>query len=96
MRKSALFFLSLALLSLSPAVASADCVDLGDFTSWVSQGEHGLMFYQGERPIALLNIPYCEIRASSTIRLVKSYVCDSDSIMIDGRECGIMTVKALY
>ena len=29
-------------------------------------------------------------------RLIKSYVCDSDDIMIDDEKCSIITVKVLY
>jgi hypothetical protein len=96
MRKRILISLILTIFLLSPNLATADCVDLENFTSWVRVDEHTIIFYMGEAPVARVNIPYCEIAPSSTIRLSKSYVCDSDSIVVDGKTCSIMTVKVLY
>ncbi len=93
--KNILILLSFAALCLSPNLAAGDCVDLSNFTNWVREGEHTIVFYTGETPVARVNIPYCEILASSTIRLTKGYVCDSDTIMVDGTTCSIMTVKIL-
>ena len=87
--------LSLAIL-LFPALVSADCVDLGKFTSWILESSHTVVFYGGQRPLARLEIPNCEIRPLSTIRLLDSYVCDSDKIIIDGIACPIISVQILY
>lgn len=78
--------LSLTILFF-PAFVWADCVDLGRFTSWYLETSHAIVFYMGERPIARLEIPNCEVGPLSTIRLIKSYVCDSDEILIDGAAC---------
>jgi hypothetical protein len=86
--------LSLAIL-LFPTFASADCADLGNFTSWIVETNHTVVFYAGQRPIARLEIPDCEIRPLSSIRLIKSYVCDLDEIMIDGVACRISTVEIM-
>jgi hypothetical protein len=86
--------LSLIIL-LFPTFISADCVDLGAFTSWILETSHTIVFYAGERPLARLEIPNCEMRPSSTVRLIKSYVCDSDEIIIEGVACHILTVEAL-
>jgi hypothetical protein len=87
--------LGLAIL-LSPTFALADCADLGSFTSWVVETNHTIVFYEGQQPLARLEIPNCEIRPSSDIRLIRSYVCDLDEIMIDGVACSIITVQVLY
>ena len=87
--------LGLAIL-LFPAFVSADCADLGRYTSWILESSHAVVFYAGQRPLARVEIPNCEIRPLSTIRLMKSYVCDSDEIMIDGVACHIITVDILY
>ncbi len=86
--------LSLA-ITLFPAFVSADCADLGRQTSWILETSHTLVFYAGARPLARLEIPDCEIRPSSTIRLRKSYICDLDEIVIDGGACQIITVEKL-
>ena len=91
-----LISLSLVIAFLIPTLAFADCVDLGGFTGWVAEGTHRIRFYEGERPIAIVNVPYCDVYPWSRIRLVRSYVCDSDSLFIDGEKCSIMTVQVLY
>ena len=87
--------LSLAIL-LFPAFVSADCADLARYTSWILETSHTVLFYAGQRPLACVEIPNCEIRPLSTIRLINSYVCDSDEIMIDGISCHIISVEVLY
>jgi hypothetical protein len=96
MKKTILILSSLTILLLFPNLVLADCMDLGRFTSWMLEDTNEIIFYEGQRPLALLSILNCEVRPSSIIRLTKSYICDSDSIIIDGEECSIMTVKALY
>jgi len=93
MRKKILILLSFAIL-LSPNLALSDCVDLGRSTSWYAQGARTIIFYVGPRPIAYVDIWNCTADPSSTIRLVKTYVCDGDKIIVDGDECTIMTVSS--
>ncbi len=87
--------LSLAIL-LFPAFVSADCADLGRYTSWILETSHTVLFYAIQRPLARVEIPNCEIRPLSTIRLINSYVCDSDEMMIDGISCHIISVELLH
>jgi len=89
-----ILLISLGLLLLFPNLALADCVSLVSFTDWFAQDTHDVVFYRGSRPLASLNVPYCSINPSSTILLIKSYVCDLDKIIIDGEECTIMTVTS--
>ncbi len=91
-----LIILSLTALILFPSLVSADCADLGDFTNWVRVGPRRILFYEGNRPIAIVNVVYCDVYPWSRIRLLRSYVCDSDSIMIDGEVCNLMSMKAEY
>jgi hypothetical protein len=95
MKKKRLILISFGVLLLIPTVAFADCLDLGGSTSWVLEDTHTIVFYMGMRPMARLEIPDCSIYPSSNIRLIKSYVCDTDDIMIDKEKCSIMTVKVL-
>jgi hypothetical protein len=44
--------------------------------------------------MAKVNLRGCKVTASSTVRLMKSYVCDSDSLIVDGQECAIMTITS--
>ena len=87
--------LSLAIL-LFPTFVSADCADLGRYTSWILETSNTIVFYAGQRPLARVEIPNCEIYPLSTIRLINSYVCDSDEIIIDGITCHIISVQILY
>ncbi len=91
-----LVFLILVTGLLSPGWVFADCLDLGNFTNWTLQDSHTIVLYRGLRPIATLEIPDCQIQSTSTLRLIKSYVCDLDEIVIDEETCSIMTVKALH
>jgi len=63
--------------------------------SKILKTSHTVLFYAGQRPLARVQIPNCEIRPLSTIRLINSYVCDSDEIIIDGIACHIITVEVL-
>jgi hypothetical protein len=96
MIKKILIVSSFAIWLFFSNLAFADCLDLGRYTSWVLEDSHTIVFYLGERPIARLQIEDCIISPSSNIRLIKSYVCDSDSIEIDGEKCSIITVQVLY
>ena len=93
--KNIWMMLSLAILLL-PAFVSADCADLGRYTSWILETSHTIVFYAGQRPLARVEIPNCEIRPLSTIRLINTYVCDADEIIIDGISCHIISVELLH
>ena len=86
--------LSLAIL-LFPTFSSADCASLERYTSWIVESSHAIIFYAGRRPLARVELPNCEIRPLSTIRLMKSYICDSDVIIIDGEACHIISVQLM-
>ncbi len=87
--------LSLAIL-LFPAFVWADCADLERYTYWYLERAHTIIFYDGDVPLARVEIPFCHITPLSTIRLIDSYVCDSDQIIVDGAYCTIITVTVLY
>lgn len=88
MRKKVLTLLSFMLFLLSPNPASADCANLSNFTDWVREGEHTIVFY-------MENTPYCEILPSSAVRLSTFSVCDLDDIIIDDKTCTVRTVEVL-
>jgi hypothetical protein len=94
MKKKIFILLSFSILLFSPNLVLSDCLDLGGFTGWKVQGDHTILFYRQNSPIAKVNLKGCTVTASSTVRLTKSYVCDSDSLIVDGQECAIMTITS--
>ena len=92
MKKKFLLLLGLAVLLYSPKLALSDCTDLGRSTGVSVQDDKTIVYYMGNRPLAQIVLQDCSVNASSNIRLLKSYVCDSDSVVVDGQECAIMTL----
>ncbi len=87
--------LSLTALILLPAVLWADCTDLTHYTHWVLKDSHTILFYRGNRALAVITLEGCEAQSNSSVRLITTYVCESDKIMIDNRECSIMTLQIM-
>ncbi len=94
MGKKMLILVGLVIFLLFPNLLLADCLDLGGYTSWYAQGGHTIIFYQGVRPMASVDLPYCSIRPESSVRLIKNYVCDADYIIVDGDKCTIGTISS--
>jgi hypothetical protein len=92
MKRIILTLLCLGILLVLPNLVLADCVDLSRTTSSYVQGERLIIFYGQYAPIAQVVLINCTVNASSNIRLLKSYVCNGDSLMVDGQECAIMTL----
>jgi hypothetical protein len=86
--------MGLTIVLLCPGLVLSDCMDFGRSTSFYVQGGHSIIFYSGLMPIARVEVPYCALSPSSSVSLMKSYVCDGDNIMIDGSKCTIMTVSS--
>ncbi len=92
--KKLLLVLILGSFLLAPALAVSDCMDLSGYTSFYVQDEGTILFYSQNTPIAKVVFQDCSVSPSSSIRLLKNYVCDSDSLMVDGQECAIMTLDS--
>jgi len=92
MKKNTIVGLVFSLLLISPVLALCDCTDLGQATHWYVSGDQSVIFYVQSNPVAKVVLQDCTLSASSDIRLLKSYVCDSDSLLVDGQECAIMNV----
>jgi hypothetical protein len=92
MKKNMIIAFGFSLLVISPVPALCDCTDLGQATNWYVSGDQGVIFYVQNNPLAKVVLQDCTLSASSNIRLLKSYVCDSDSLLVDGQECAIMSV----
>jgi hypothetical protein len=95
MKKNLFLLFMLTVCLLIPGVAVSDCTDLSKSTSWYAQDENTIIFYAQNSPIAQIDLQDCTVSASSNVRLLKSYMCDSDRIVVDGQECGIMTLRSL-
>jgi len=94
MKKQLFILFSVSILLFSPNLVLSDCLDLGSFTNWRLEGDHTILFYRQNSPIAKVNLKGCTLTTSSTVGLTKSYVCNSDSLIIDGQECAIMTITS--
>ena len=94
MGKIVFVLLGFSVLLFSPNVVLSDCTDLGRFTSWTVQGESTIIFYYQNSAIAQVVLQDCTVDASSSIRLMKSYVCENDTILVNGQECSIMTLTS--
>ena len=94
MGKIAIAMLTFSWVILFPQLGLSDCTNFGNFTSWYAQDDQTLVFYAQNAPIARVVLQDCSVNASSNIRLLKSYLCDSDSILVDGQQCSIMTITS--
>jgi len=90
MRKISIALLGFALFF--PNLALADCTNFQGYTSWALDSERKIIFFRGADPIASITLTDCKADPNSNIRLTKSYMCDSDKIIIDGEECNIMSL----
>ena len=87
--------LCLGIVIVLPSLVLADCDDFGGFTSFVLQGTNTVVLYAGTTAIGQFDVQTCNVEANSTIRLVRSPVCDGDEVVVDGSNCTVMNVKSL-
>jgi hypothetical protein len=93
-KRNIIVLLTFGMLLLTPNLILADCVNIRGITSWIPEDTHTILLYWVSNPIARVNVPYCTVYPTSTIRLLKNYNCDGDKIIIDGTECTISTIKS--
>ena len=94
MKKNILIVLCLGILLAIPNLAVCDCRDFGNVTNWYVQDEKTIIFYSQNKPVAKIVLQDCTVNSSSNIRFLKTYMCDSDSLLIDGEECAIMSLTS--
>ena len=82
------------ILFVFPNLVFADCVDVRGFTSWSIEGGHSIVLYREYTPLAFLDLQNCSFSSNSSIRIIKTYICDSDKIVIDGEPCAIWAVRS--
>jgi hypothetical protein len=71
----------------------AVCVDLSQATNWSNINTHKIIMYRGNKAIAVLDIPSCDIYPSANIRLDKANVCNGDNIIVSGVACRIRNIE---
>jgi hypothetical protein len=89
MKRNILIWVCLSILLALPSLAVSDCTDFGRVTSWYVQNENTIIYYRQNTPVAKIVLQDCTVNSSSNIRPTKSYMCDEDSLIIDGQECAI-------
>ena len=94
MRKIACLLISLV-YGLASSFVWAACADLSNTTNWSNIATHRIIMYHGSKAIAVLEIPYCDIYPSSSIKLDKEYICDGDKILISNVACTIRNIEIL-
>ena len=94
MKRNILMVMCLGAVLVIPGLALADCADLGGFTSFSISGGSTVTLYTGSNPVARFDVQDCDVQPQSTIRLIKTQVCDGDEIIIDGSRCTIMNVQS--
>ncbi len=77
---------------LSPSIAGADCASVRFFNNFYVLADGTLILYYFSNPLAFVDLQDCTVEPTSEIRLLSSYICDNDHILIDGDVCTIMTV----
>jgi hypothetical protein len=92
--KKYLILVCCSILLIFPNLALSDCMDFSRVTSWYVQDENTIIAYRQNTPAAKIVLEDCTVNSSSNIRLMKSYMCDEDSLIIDGEECAIMTITS--
>ena len=78
---------------LASAPVRAACVDLSNATNWSNINTHKIIMYQGNKAVAVLSIPSCDIYPSSSIKLDKAYICNGDNITVSGVACKIHDIE---
>ncbi len=94
MKRNILILLSLGILLTLPNLAASDCLSFGRATGWYVQDESTVIFYSQMKPVAKIILQDCTVTSSSNIQLLKTYMCDADSLLIDGKDCAILSIRS--
>ncbi|HSR09910.1 MAG TPA: hypothetical protein VLS90_00590 [Thermodesulfobacteriota bacterium] len=95
MRVKPIAFLSLAAVLFSAGLLRADCMDFSRSTSWSIDADQKIIFFRGAVPFAAIVLQDCPVNPNSNVRITKPYMCDSDKVIVDGTECGIVSLNSL-
>jgi len=87
--KKLFFLVVLTLVTFISAGVWAECALLTGSSGWDRMDAHKVKFYRGTTGLAVLEIPNYDIYPRSEIHLKNDYVCNGDTIIIDGAVCDI-------
>jgi hypothetical protein len=94
MKRNILILLCIGILLALPNLAVSDCLSFGRATGWYIQNENTIIFYSQMKPVAKVVLQDCTVSSSSNIQLLKTYMCDADSLIVDGKNCAILSVTS--
>jgi hypothetical protein len=92
MKKNILILVWLGILLVFPGIVLADCAGIGGFSSFSVDG-NTVTLYSGTDPYVTFDVD-CDIKPTSNLQLIKSYVCGGDEILVDGSRCTILNVNS--
>jgi hypothetical protein len=90
MQRNFLILLCLFFLLILPEVVLADCISVGYVDNFIVKDDT-IILYNGQVPFVKI-VVNCNVDSTSKIRLLKSYLCDGDDILIDGSTCRIISL----
>ncbi len=91
-KRNAIFIGALFLLFCLPSLGLADCVDFATFNRFYVQDDGSIIFYYNNLPLGKVTLQDCTANSSSDIRLIKSFICQGDDILVDGKSCTLFSV----
>ncbi|MGZ3493957.1 MAG: hypothetical protein ACXWM6_04555 [Thermodesulfobacteriota bacterium] len=91
MKRNILVLVCLGIFVVLPNLVSADCADLGGFTSFSVTGGNTVTLYARNTPFVKFDVQ-CDIQQTSKLQIIKGYVCDGDEVLVDGSRCTILNV----
>ena len=94
--KKLFFLVVLFLVTFISTEVWAECALLTGTSGWDRMDAHKVKFYKGTTGLAVLEIPNCDIYTRSEIHLKSDYVCNGDTIIVDGAVCDIRNVERLH
>lgn len=92
MKRWIILLVGLFLFLCLPDLGLADCVDLRNFNRFYVQDDGSIIFYYNNVPLGTVELQACTANSSSNIRLLKSFVCQGDEILVDGDRCTLLSV----
>ena len=87
--KKLFLLIGFSLVTFLSTGAWAGCAVLTGNNGWDRIDTHKVKFYQETTGLAVLEIPNYDIYPRSEIHLKNDYVCNGDTIIIDGAVCDI-------
>jgi len=94
MKRNVIIGFVFSLLLVYASTALGDCTDFKRATNWIVQDEQTIIYYAQNTPIAKIVLKDCQVSLSSNVRLTKTYMCDEDTLIIDGQECALMSLTS--